>query len=193
MNSHSLAGGLLAVLAFAGVSMAQTTLPGGVTTSPLAPPTIPVIQQTFTSGMVGFTTNQTARLNVLNLNAVPTSTTTTTAPANCTVALQFFDSKNNQLSQTVVPNFAPQAATSFDLTRASVTSASVGRTEIRGVVVVNPTSATSSTSTEGYCSVMTTLEIFDATTGSTVSSTSDTRSIGGFAVLTAVGSSAIGR
>jgi hypothetical protein len=79
------------------------------------------------------------------------------------------------VTQTVAPNFAPGASTSFDLTRASVTSETALRAEIRGVVVVNPSpTPVGSPAAVGYCSVMTTLEIFDAS-GSTVALTSDTR------------------
>ena len=180
-------GALAAALAFATPLLAQTgvTLPGGVI-SPLP------VQQTFTTGMVGFTTSQTARLNVFNLNPVPAATTTTstgtttTQPANCTVALRFYDNKGAQVSEYVVANFAPGASASFDLTRASVTSETAARAEIRGVVVVNP--AADSSTAAGSCSVLTTLEIFDAG-GSTIALTSDTRSVGltgVFAVLTGV-------
>ena len=64
-------GALVAVLAFAAPLLAQpVTLPGGVIS-----PTAPIfLQQIFTTGMVGFTTNQTARLNVVNLNPAPAST-----------------------------------------------------------------------------------------------------------------------
>lgn len=176
MNVQCLSGGLLAAaLAFASPLFAQpVTLPGGVIPTPI------VLQQTYTTGMVGFTTGQTARLNVLNLNAEPT-TAASTQPANCTVELQFYDNKGTLVSHTVVPNFAPGASTSFDLPRASVTSETAARAEIRGAVVINPTSTSASTTspaTVGNCSVVTTLEIFDTVSGSTISLTSDTRMTG---------------
>jgi hypothetical protein len=164
----------VAVLAFAAPLLAQpVTLPGGVIS-----PTAPIfLQQIFTTGMVGFTTNQTARLNVVNLNPAPASTATLLNP-NCTVELQFYDNAGTLVKQSVVPNFAPGTATSFDLPRASVTSETAARAEIRGVVVVNPSpSPVESPATVGFCSVMTTLEVYDAA-GSTVSSTSDTRAVG---------------
>jgi hypothetical protein len=167
-------GALVAVLAFAAPLLAQpVTLPGGVIS-----PTAPIfLQQIFTTGMVGFTTNQTARLNVVNLNPAPASTATLLNP-NCTVELQFYDNAGTLVKQSVVPNFAPGTATSFDLPRASVTSETAARAEIRGVVVVNPSpSPVESPATVGFCSVMTTLEVYDAA-GSTVSSTSDTRAVG---------------
>jgi hypothetical protein len=162
----------LCVLFLTAPLFAQVTLPGG-----LMPGPYPILlQQTFTTGMVGFTTNQTARLSVFNLNAVPPSTSNVVVP-NCTVALQFFDDKGALISQSVAPNFAPGASTSFDLARTSVTSETATRAQIRGVVAVNPASAAASPAAVGNCSVVTTLEIFDAT-GSTVALTSDTRLVG---------------
>jgi hypothetical protein len=172
--------GLAAALAFGTPLLAQITLPGGVISEPF------FLQQTYTTGMVGFTTNQTARINVLNLNPVPSATTgnnggTATPTANCTVELRFVDDKGTLITQSVVPNFAPGASTSFDLPRASVITETTTRAEIRGVVVVNPSpTPVGSPATVGYCSVMTTLEVFDAT-GSTVSSTSDTRPLNPYA------------
>ena len=163
---------VFSVLLFAAPIMAQTTLPGGVVIlpSPIA------LQQSFTTGMIGFTTNQTARLNVLNMN--PTQSVVaagSTVPANCTVELQFFDSKGTMISQTVVSNFAPSTATSLDLARSTIASATPARAEIRGVVIVNPSpTPVGSPAPVGYCSVFTTLEVFDAN-GSTVALTSDTR------------------
>lgn len=182
MKLQFLSSGALAALAFAAPLMAQTvTLPGGVI------PTAIVLQQTFTTGMVGITTNQTARINVLNLNSVATTTGSPTAAANCTVELQFFDDKGSQVGQSsTVPNFAPGTSTHFDLPRASITSETATRAEIRGVVIVNPTSAqaTTSAAAAGNCSVITTLEVFDSNTGSTISLTSDTRAIGLVSVAT---------
>jgi hypothetical protein len=139
-------------------------------------------QQTLTTGMIGFTTNQTARLTVLNLNSTTSvASTTTGTPAStpgCTVQLQFFDGQNNMLKSVVVTNFAPQTATTLDLKRTEVTTQTGLRAEIRGMVTVNPTSATAeSTTAAGYCTVFPTLQIFDETTGSTITLTSDTRSI----------------
>lgn len=176
MRYRCLLGGALVALAAASVSRAQF---GG---SPASPATPIFLQQTFTTGMVGFTTNQTARLNVLNLNSTAAMVTSTlfppAAPANCTVELQFFDDKNNLVKQAVVPNFAPGAATSLDLPRSGVTSVTAARAQIRGAVVVNPSpTPVASPAAVGFCSVMTTLEVFDSS-GSTVALTSDTRMVG---------------
>ena len=77
------------------------------------------------------------------------------------------------INQTVVPNFAPGTATSLDLPRSTIATATPARAEIRGVVIVNPLSTQVASST-GFCTVFTTLEIFDAN-GSTVAFTSDVR------------------
>ncbi len=164
---------LSGILAFEGALLAQ---PPTLSSIPILPGGAIIFQQSFTTGMIGFTTNQTARINVLNLNPVPA--TGTTQPANCIVEMQFFDDKNNLLKQAVVPNFAPSTTTSLDVTRATVTSETAARAEIRGVVVVNPTpTPVESPAPTGFCTVMTTLEVFD-NTGSTVALTSDTRAVG---------------
>jgi FtsP/CotA-like multicopper oxidase with cupredoxin domain len=161
--------------------LAQTTLPGG------SIPISPVRQQNLTSGMIGFTTGQTARLNVFNLNPVPSTTSgssTTAAPASCTIEIQFLDNKGTEISQYVVPNFDPGTATLLDLPRANVTTQSAARAEIRGVVMINPApTPVDSPAPLGNCSVFATLEIFDAT-GSTVALTSDFRLMPGlYAVI----------
>jgi hypothetical protein len=143
-------------------------------------PPIAMVQPAVTTGMVGLTTNQTARLSVLNLNSTSTSTSTTTStltpPNNCTVELQFFDAQNKSLKQAIVPNFAPQTATTLDLKRSEITTQTANRAEIRGQINVNPSSTPVANPTvPGYCTVFTTLQIFDETTGSTVVLTSDTR------------------
>ena len=172
MKSTSLCSLTLAgFFAFAAQSMAQNAI--------VIEPLMAMAQPAVTTGMVGLTTNQTARLSVLNLNSTSTSTTTTTTttpPNNCTVELQFFDAQNKSLKQAIVPNFAPQTATTLDLTRAEITAQTANRAEIRGQINVNPSSTSvASSAISGYCTVFTTLQIFDETTGSTVVLTSDTR------------------
>jgi len=166
------------------------TLPGGSIPTPLVIP-----QQTFTTGMVGFTTNQTARLNVFNLN----STTTPATAANCTVELAFYGPQAAAtssttaiplngpiLGQSFVTNFAPGASTLLDLPRAGITSETSARAQIRAAVTVNPSevpASIGSSATNGYCNVFITLEVFDST-GSTVFLTSDTRPVGLQSLLT---------
>ena len=158
---------LAGFFAFAAQSMAQNA----TVFEPMA-----MVPPAVTTGMVGLTTNQTARLSVLNLNSTSTTTATLTPPINCTVELQFFDAQNKSLKQAVVPNFAPQTATTLDLKRSEITTQTANRAEIRGQINVNPSSTPVANPTvPGYCTVFTTLQIFDETTGSTVVLTSDTR------------------
>jgi len=155
--------------------LAQTTLPGGSIPVPLPP----VQQQTFTSGMVGFATGQTARLNVFNMNSLPSTASLAGAltPANCTIEMQFFDNKGASVGQSTVPSFAPGVSAVLDLPRANVTSETAARAEIRAVVIINPTpTPVESPAPVGNCAVLTTLEIFDAA-GSTVALTSDFRPV----------------
>jgi hypothetical protein len=174
--------GALACTCFGTNLMAQPSSPLPTAVTIPSGPSPASIQQTITTGMVGFTPNQTARLSVLNLN--PVSTTNPPQP-NCTAELQFFDPNNNSLKQSVVPNFAPQTATSLDLTAPPQAIASLNpsltpqRLQIRGAVSVNPApTVVMNPSVAGYCAVMVTLEIFDNTTGNTVALTTDTRVIG---------------
>ena len=158
---------LAGFFAFAAQSMAQNA----IVVEALSQPAV-------TTGMVGLTSNQTGRLSVLNLNTTTTSTSTLSPPTpanNCTVELQFFDGQNKSLKQALVPNFAPQTATTLDLTRAEINAQTGNRAEIRGVVTVNGPTPVASPSIPGYCTVFTTLQIFDTATGSTVVFTSDTR------------------
>jgi hypothetical protein len=149
----------------------------------LAQSTTPVSYlQTVSTGMVGFTSSQTARLNVLNLAA------SSGAGPTCSVQLAFYDEKNDLLKQATVSALAPQAVTSLELTRPELTSILTAtlRAQIRGVVRSSP--AATALPTPMYsvpitsviyvtgCSVVTTLEIFDTATGVTQLLTSDTHS-----------------
>jgi len=142
-------------------------------------------QETMTTGMVGITLSQTARLNVLNLNPVPVSTNLPALPANCNVEMQFVDTKNNVLKQNTVANFAPQTATSLDLNAATtnISGPTAQRSQVRGVVSVNPPTTSTTPSNPGRCSVAVTLEVFDNTSGSTVSLTTDVHVIGVSGIL----------
>jgi hypothetical protein len=148
---------------------------------PVTAQTAPVvvgIQTTTTTGMIGLVNGQTARLSVLNLNPV---VTTTPVPVNCNVQLQFFDSAGAAVGASkVVTNFAPQSAVLLDADRLALNPPGVTATlrgEIRGVVTVNPPLPTAFPG-PGNCSVMVTLEIIDNTTASTVALTTQTYTMG---------------
>lgn len=140
-----------------------------------------------TTAVVGLVTGQTARLSVLNLNPVVTGPAAT-GPANCNVELQFFDVAGNAVgANKIVTNFAPQTAIVFDADRITLNPPGVTATirgQIRGVVTVNPVLPVAAPG-PGFCTVLVTLEIIDNATQSTVSLTTETRTISSFPSVSA--------
>jgi hypothetical protein len=165
---------VLALLLSAGLAAAQTS-------------TTPSYESTVTTGIVGWAlASQTAQLTVLNsgaaLIAVPGSSSTTAT--TCPVELAFYDAQNNLLKSTQVANVAPGTASSLTLKLADLTTAPTGlRIDIRGVVKSNPLTTGSGTASLpniplfSVCSLVTTMELFDNTTGVTQVLTSDTRAV----------------
>jgi hypothetical protein len=167
---------------FAGLIVAATAM------AQVSTPIIPVsLSQVYTTGIISFTPSQTAQLNVLNVAPVPSTTTTgngngngntATAPA-CSVLLSFYDSQNRLVKQGTATTIAPQTAISLDLTTSQVPPASVTtpRIAIRGEVKVEPppTATGSNVVFASSCQLITTLELFDSTSGLTQSFSSDTR------------------
>jgi hypothetical protein len=161
MKTHSLAGFAVICALCSAPLFAQST-------SPVAS------GQTLTTAMVGFSMNETARLNVLNMNPLPVATSNVflSSAYTCTVSLAFYDANNKPLSAGLKTTVAPQTATSLDLSSLSILTPSAtpivaGRRQIRGVVTV------SSGSSVAACNVKVSLEIFDIS-GSTVALTTDT-------------------
>ncbi|HUA62251.1 MAG TPA: hypothetical protein VML19_26075 [Verrucomicrobiae bacterium] len=149
----------------------------------ISTPIIPVgVDQVYTTGMISFTTSQTAQLNVLNVAPVPSTAagTTNTTPA-CSVQLSYYDAQNRLVKQGAVTTIAPQTAITLDLTTSQVPAASVTtpRIAIRGVVKVEPPATTTGASSAvvfaSSCQLITTLELFDSVSGLTESFSSDTR------------------
>ena len=167
---------VLAVLLLSAVPLAaQISAPSPV---PSPVPT-PSFQQTLTTGIVGFTGSQTALLNVLNSSAA-----TTTTLAGCEVQLAFYDGQNHLLKQGTATNIAPGSATSLGLGRSDVLvpSPTNGRVSIRGQVSTVPSPVASGGSANpavivGFCSLFTSLEIYDSVTGVTQVFTTDTRTV----------------
>jgi len=167
---------------FAGLMVAAAGMAQVVST-----PIIPVgVDQVYTTGMISFTSSQTAQLNVLNVAPAPTATTTggtsTTTAVPCSVQLSFYDSQNRLVKQSAVTTIAPQTAITLDLVTSQVPAASVTtpRIAVRGVVKIEPPASTSSTPTVVFassCQLFTTLELFDTTSGLTQAFTSDTRNV----------------
>jgi hypothetical protein len=130
------------IVAFSALSMAQTVTSGDQTT-----------------GMVGLSNNQAARLNVLNI--APASTATA---AVCAAQLQIIDAGGGVIKQATLA-VPTGKAVAIQLMRADVTNASGPRIELRGQVntVLTPDSTASTT----VCSLVVNLEIIDEATGST--------------------------
>lgn len=146
---------LAGILASANL-MAQTSAPAA-TTIPGA-----------TSGMIGVAFDQTARLNVLNLN--PDAGT----PTVCSVQLEFVDAQNNVLKQSIVANIPPGQAVALDLRREDIAAATPARLEVRGVVrspaILPPATASGSPNIPvgPACKVAANVETFDDANGATL-------------------------
>ena len=138
-----------------------------------------------TTGIVGVTSAQTARLNVLNLHPVIAGV----AAVACPATLEFYDDTGVLLKQLVVANISPANAVSL-VFKPTVTSTAAGaRAQIRAVVltpstaVVTPPGAGSGPiavpimAISVGCSVMPSLEIVDDATGVTHTFTTDLRSM----------------
>lgn len=130
------------------------------------PPTIPsgsIRVQTF--GMVGVSTGQNVRLNVLN----PGILTPSNSPIACAVHLLFVSDQGTVLKRAAAI-VVPGRSSSLDINRDTDVSASQNRVEIRAVVTTFPLTAASSppASPESlFCPLVPTLEVFDHDTGRT--------------------------
>ncbi len=140
---------------------------------------------TSTTGIVGVTSTQTARLNVLNLQPVIPGVTAIICPAT----LEFYDDTGALLKQLAVTNISP--ATAANLVFKPPVPSTAARAQIRAVVVtpsnfvVNPgTEPPTPTLPVGRsCNVMAWLEIIDDSTGATHTITTDLRSMPAYSVL----------
>ena len=133
-----------------------------------------------TTGIVGVTSTQTARLNVLNLQPVIPGV----AAVACPATLEFYDDTGAQLRQLALSNISPANAASL-VFKPAVPSTPVGaRAQIRAVVftptptVANPGSGAMPMPfmpVRAGCSVLASLEIIDDATGVTRTFTTDLR------------------
>jgi hypothetical protein len=137
-----------------------------------------------TTGIVGVTSTQTARLNVLNLHPVIPGV----AAVACPATLEFYDDTGALLKQLVVTNIAPANAVSLVFKPPVSSTAAGARAQIRAVVltpstaVMNPGTGSGPISPPVMaisigCSVMPSLEIVDDATGVTHTFTTDLRSM----------------
>lgn len=127
-----------AVLAIAGGAMAQTTTP-----------MLPIALHT--SGMVGLTAGQTARLNVLNPGALAPAVATV-----CAAQLSFLNTEGKVLKTTSV-TVPPGESMSFNLDRDLDLIVSDLRVQVRAVIAY----------TSNTCALLPTLEVFNDDTGRT--------------------------
>lgn len=123
-------------------------------------------QETRTS-VVGIAQGQTARFNVLNpAPAASTASTTITAPAACSAALNYYDAVGALLKSSTV-TVAPGTAGYLDLFSDVDLALAVGqRRQIRVTVSVTlGPAATPDAKAQPVCRLIGTLEVFDALTG----------------------------
>ena len=142
-----------------------------------------------TTGIVGVTSTQTARLNVLNLQPVIPGV----AAVLCPATLEFYDDTGAQLKQLALTNISPANAASL-VFKPAISSTAVGaRAQIRAVVftpspsVANPGSGPMPMPfmpVRAGCNVMASLEIIDDATGATHSFTTDLRAMPFYSVFT---------
>ena len=126
---------------------------------------------TMTTGIVGVTATQTARLNVLNLQPVIPGV----AAVLCQATLEFYDDSGALLKQLAVPNISPATAASLVFKPTVPSTAPNARAQIRAVVFTPQNTVTNpggSPPTLFYplsrgCNVMASLEIIDDSTGAT--------------------------
>ncbi len=140
----------LSILGLAGAAVAQTSSSSAVS---------PAFR---TSGMVGLTAGQTARLNVLN----PGTEGPIIAGANCAAQLSFVNAAG-VVVKTMPVNVIPGQSVAFNLDR-DVDLASVMdlRAEVRATIQAPvPTPATATTAPT--CRLIPTLEVFNDDTGRT--------------------------
>lgn len=140
-----------------------------------------------TTGIVGVTSTQTARLNVLNLQQVVPGVTAVMCPAT----LEFYDDTGALLKSLAVTNISPASAASLMFKPAVPSTAANARAQIRAVVVTPPTSVvnpgteppTPIIPVTRSCNVMASLEIIDDATGATHTFTTDLRSTVNYSIL----------
>lgn len=141
-----------------------------------------------TTGIVGVTSTQTARLNVLNLQPVIPGVTAVLCPAT----LEFYDDTGALLKQLAVINISPATAASLVFKPPVPSMAVNARAQIRAVVftpstsVVNPSSEPTPTPAIPVsigCNVMPSLEIIDDSTGDTRTFTTDLRPMSAYRIL----------
>jgi len=136
-------------------------------------------QLTMSSGIVGASSTESVRLNVLNLQPVISGVT----PAACPATLEIYDDAGNLLKQMAVANIPPSTAANL-VFKPTVSSTAVNaRAQIRAVVL-SPTPVITPVANPGSpvvivplpsCTLMSSLEITNDSTGDTQIMTTDFR------------------
>ena len=117
------------------------------------------VTPTYSFGMIGLGTSQTARLNVVNLVRTAPPVAVSVAQIPCKVELDIYDGQGKLLKQKTNANLGFGQADFLDLTRPEIVDTST-HVEVGGVVKVGSTQSF-------FCNVSATLEIFDSVTGAT--------------------------
>lgn len=135
---------------------------------------IPFNSQTQTTPMVGISNGQVARLNALN-PGVPAPLAT---GALCSAQLSFVDA-NGVTLKTKQVLVAPGKSEPLDLDHDTEAGPDTGgRFELRAVVRIPPVGAAGAA--PGFCTIIPSLEIFDADTGKTIAIVTTTNTLPGF-------------
>ena len=133
---------------------------------------------TLTTAIVGVTSAQTARLNVLNLQPLIPGVTAIACPAT----LEFHDDSGVLLKQVALTTIAPSTAASLVFKPAVSSTLPTARAQVRAAVVTPPSTPASTGSGGGTvtpvsagCNFFASLEITDDATGATHVFTTDLR------------------
>ncbi len=172
---------LCAVLAAAALALAPLPLHAQRLPEVTTSPAILATSSYVTFGMAGIASTQTARVNALNLAAGGPII----LGGSCQVTVTFLDASGNTLATDSLPVGQGQAV-HFDLLRSQAGSG-VDPVEIRATVsAVFSVSATATTSSPAFCSIVPTMEIFNQNTGSTVAHLETTHTLSAVVPLTAL-------
>jgi len=114
---------------------------------------------TFSFGMIGIGTGQTARLNVVNLVRTAPPVAISLGQVPCKVELDFYDGQGKLVQQKTVANLGFGQADFLDLARSQLNT-TLAHVDVSAAVKVG-------SSQSFFCNISTTLEVFDNVTGAT--------------------------
>jgi len=150
-------------------------IPGALIAQERLAPTIVFPSPTFSFGMIGIGTGQTARLNIVNLvRTAPPIAISLFQP--CKVELDLYDSQGKLIKQKNVANLGIGQADFLDLLRSELNT-TAAHVDVSAVVKVGSTQSFT-------CNVSATLEVFDSVTGATTAILTGTNSSSAFTFFT---------